>query len=437
MGVPAYVILLHMTEFNHKISTITLTTQLPKCVLNLANIGKYLDIDQDILGIKHTCGGQPITKGLYATTIYKKAKQKDITKVKRTLFYNQISIILNNNGNNVNVKLFGNGSLHMTGCKSIHEGIEVSEKLYNKLNSLRTRKEVVLLTKDINGVLVDKDHMVYAYNTKQMIGYVKKNILQENNTYIIHKKECVYDLTIKMLIASKMEVKRTRPIFDLNGECVGVARLDLLKNKTKFYRKNASIYHDVQTGFIYHDNTTVIGKVNYDIVSKQSTINDMKIPDVFEHEYECNPFIPSDYHLHNTDFTAESLTLDVNCMNVYFNMGFELNRQRLFDKLVANKFVCKYRPESYSGIKLVFKYPLGNVHDGNGPGVTGLCPCNNKCTCTNITFLIFQSGNVIVTGFKRQDQVDLVKTAFSNLIASYREAITKRTLTTLGVATVN
>ena len=35
-----------------KISTITLSTHLPNCQLNLTNIGKYLDIDDEIIGLK-------------------------------------------------------------------------------------------------------------------------------------------------------------------------------------------------------------------------------------------------------------------------------------------------------------------------------------------------------------------------------------------------
>ena len=133
-----------------KISTITLSTKLPDCQLNLTNVGKYLDIDDEIIGIKYNYADLSIMKGKYSTTIYKKAKVKDAEKIKKTLFYNQISIILNNSGNNVNVKLFGNGSLHLTGCKSIVEGYAVTRKIYDKLQTLVRSKDTILLTKDAN-----------------------------------------------------------------------------------------------------------------------------------------------------------------------------------------------------------------------------------------------------------------------------------------------
>lgn len=420
------------TPFEHKISTITLTTQLPNCQLNLFNIGKYLEVDQDILGIKHTCSGVPVTKGLYATTIYKKAKSKDITKVNKTLFYNQISIIVNNNGNNVNVKIFGNGSLHMTGCKNVDEGVVITKLLYNKLQNLSQRRENVLITKDVNGVLLDKDNMIYSYDSQQVIGYLKQNSMlydPASTSYIIHKRECSYDARSKMLISTKTEIKRTRPIFNLSGEQIGFAQLELLKNKTKFYKKNSNIYHDISTGLIYYDNNIVIGKIHYNYDLTKVTNQD-KMPDVYELNYHCNPFLTSSYHIEESNFTRDNLNLDVNCINLYFNMGFEINRQRLFDKLVAKRFICKYKPESYSGIKYVFKYPQQGTATACLPG---LCPCNNKCTCTNITFLIFQSGNVIVTGFRSENQIHIVKQSFIDMITDWKETIIKKTLPNIGI----
>ena len=129
-------------QMDVKISTVTLSTKLPNCQLNLTNIGKYLDIDDDIIGIKYNYADLSIMKGKYLTTIYKKAKIKNAEKINKTLFYNQISIIINNNGNNVNVKLFGNGSLHLTGCKYIDEGAIVTRKIYEKLNSIRSKKDI-------------------------------------------------------------------------------------------------------------------------------------------------------------------------------------------------------------------------------------------------------------------------------------------------------
>jgi len=183
------------TNCEYKISTMTMSTQFPNCALNLANIGKYLDIDDNIIGIKYNHANLSVTKGMYSTTVYKKAKSKDRTKINPKLFYNQITLVVRNGespSNQTNVKLFGNGSLHITGCKSERDGITVTELVYKKLDALRYKVDHVLLTKDINGVYLDRDNMIYSYNTKQIIGN------KVDKTYIIHKREYEIDQKTEM-----------------------------------------------------------------------------------------------------------------------------------------------------------------------------------------------------------------------------------------------
>ena len=403
-----------------KISTITLSTKLPDCQVNLTNVGKYLDIDDEIIGIKYNYADLSIMKGKYSTTIYKKAKVKDAEKIKKTLFYNQISIILNNSGNNVNVKLFGNGSLHLTGCKSIVEGYAVTRKIYDKLQTLVRSKDTILLTKDANGILVDKDHLVYSYDSKTIIGYCKD---WQNKHYIINKKDYIIDSKTNMFIKQKMETQRRHFIHNLNGEYIGYTRIELLKNRHKFYKNNNNIFFDIENGLIYYNNDTIIGKIIYDI--DNSKITDVKsVEDIQEIQYECNPFYNSNYTL-TDDQLQNAIDLNVNCMNVYFTIDYKINRQRFYERLIQMNYICKYKPESYSGIKFLYKVPL---NEGNGIN-NGICPCTNKCTCINITFLIFQSGNVIATGFKTNEQVSKITEHFMRICNSVKDNIKQRLFT--------
>lgn len=403
-----------------KISTITLSTKLPDCQLNLTNVGKYLDIDDEIIGIKYNYADLSIMKGKYSTTIYKKAKVKDAEKIKKTLFYNQISIILNNSGNNVNVKLFGNGSLHLTGCKSIVEGYAVTRKIYDKLQTLVRSKDTILLTKDANSILVDKDHLVYSYDSKTIIGYCKD---WQNKHYIINKKDYIIDSKTNMFITQKMETQRRHFIHNLNGEYIGYTRIELLKNRHKFYKNNNNIFFDIENGLIYYNNDTIIGKIIYDI--DNSKITDVKsVEDIQEIQYECNPFYNSNYTL-TDDQLQNAIDLNVNCMNVYFTIDYKINRQRFYERLIQMNYICKYKPESYSGIKFLYKVPL---NEGNGIN-NGICPCTNKCTCINITFLIFQSGNVIATGFKTNEQVSKITEHFMRICNSVKDNIKQRLFT--------
>jgi TATA-box binding protein (TBP) (component of TFIID and TFIIIB) len=420
-------------DINIKISTITLSSQLPLCNLNLTNIGKYLDIDNEIIGIKYNYADLNVMKGRYSTTIYKKAKIKNADKINKRLFYNQITIIYNNNGNNVNVKLFKNGSLHLTGCKNIDEGTEITKTIYQKLTTLKNKTDVILLTKDINGILLDNDNLVYSHTNKQIIGHK----LNKSNTYIINKKEYTIDYKTRMFISKKFETQRRKFIYNLDGDYIGYSKIELLKNKNKFYKKNINIFFDTSNDLIYHNNDNIIGKVTYDI--NNSYINDISlIPDIIEINYDCNPFINKDYSLDiNNSNLKNYIDLNINCINIYFNINFIINRQRFYEKLINLNYICKYKPESYSGIKLIYKINLTNNLNFETLNIsknkttsetklTGLCICTSKCTCISITFLIFQTGNIIITGFKNMEQIEPVTKNFIDLCNLLRNDIEKR-----------
>jgi len=400
-----------------KISTITLSTKLHDCQLNLTNIGKYLDIDNDIIGIKYNYAGLSIMKGKYSTTIYKKAKTKDVNKINQKLFYNQISIIVNNNDNNVNVKLFANGSLHLTGCKTICEGRIVTRKIYEKLKTLIDKKDIILLTKDINGVLLDKDKLVYSYSSNQIIGYCKD---MDMKGYVINNKDYIIDNKTNQFITEKMETQRRHFISNFDGDCIGHTKIELMKNRHKFYKRNNNIYFDSDNGLIYYNNESIIGEVAY-YINKENIIDTSQFDDIMEIDYDCNPFTNKKQEIFET-LEDDQIDLNVNCMNVYFNINYTINRQRFYERLISMNFICKYKPESYSGIKIVYKIPLYESKCKS----SGICPCTNKCTCINITFLVFQSGNVIATGFKNLQQIDDITQEFYKICELVKKDIKRR-----------
>jgi len=417
-----------MNQFpNVKIATITMSTQLPKCQLALTNIGKYLEIDNEIIGVKYGYADLNVMKGSYSTTIYKKAKQKDLNKINKTLFYNQITIIVNNKGNHVNVKLFGNGSLHLTGCKHVDEGEEVTRILYKKLDQMRHIKDTILLTKDINNIFLDKDNLIYGYNDHQIIGFARKNC------YIINKKEYEIDKKTGLFISKKTEGSRKRTLLDFSGREVGNMKIELMKNKNKFYNKNTNLFYDYDNSLIYYGDDMIIGKLKYTISDKlnstpnttpKATPNSTNTDDVLEILYDCNPFVDKNYACSDDN----KIDTDINCMNVYFNLGFKINRVKLYRRFVDMNYICKYKPESYSGIKLVYKFPIDYLTTTTDKLATdklptGHCICNSKCTCRNITFLIFQSGNVIATGFKNNLQIDVITRNFIHLCNEWIEYI--------------
>lgn len=421
-----------MYPINYKVSTITMTMQIPDCQFNLNNIGRYLDIDDTILGIKYHYGnGESIIKGKYLTAIYKKSKSKNENKINKKLFYNQVSLIIKHIGkdkdnkkcdqNIVNVKIFGNGSLHLTGVKNTLEGQEIVLILYKKLEIFKNTFSTILLTKDTNGVYLDSSNNVYStqHSNKTIIGYKLTSSI-----YVINKKEYyITDIDIdsskklRVFMSNKLEAKRTRNILNMDGKNIGYSKINLIRNKSKLYKNNSNIHFD--KNFIFYDGngtSTIIGNISYEIIPQvilsENTLN------LIEYNYNCNPFItePIKEKLNN----ISNLNMNVNTINIYFKLDFELNRQRLFNKLLELNYITEYTPEKYSGVKLTYKINQNYLNDGK-------CLCNNKCTCNNITFLIFQSGNIIVTGFKNINDIPDILNTFKDIINKISNTIIKKT----------
>lgn len=415
-------------SINYKISTITMTMQFPDCEFNLNNIGRYLEIDDTILGIKYHYGNSSIIKGKYLTSVYKKSKSKNDMKINKKLFYNQVSLIIKHNidkntDNTVNVKIFRNGSLHLTGVKDICEGKQILLIIYNKFKNLKNHLSVILLTKDINNIYLDSSNNIYSITDKNSIGFKIVN----STIYQVNKKEYYFteienpndtNEMIKVFMSNKLESKRTRNILNMDGQNIGFSKINLIRNKSKLYRNNSNVHFD--KNFIFYDgieSSTIIGNITYTYQDKTKIkqIED-KMENVIEYNYNCNPFSiePDEENLNDLD----NLNMNINTINIYFKLNFELNRQRLFNKLLELDYILQYTPEKYSGVKLTYK--LNKNYFNNGK-----CLCN-KCTCNNITFLIFQSGNIIVTGFKIINDISGVLDHFKVIMDEISSYIIKK-----------
>lgn len=130
------------------ISTMTITCNFP-VLFNLTNIAKYVDLSQDAI--------QSVTHGIVddtstnRTIIVNTKKKSNYKKKKKKNFQNQVSMYVNVKSKNkkpVNVKLFKNGSIQMTGCKTIDHAIEVLGKISNNFKVIKAiikynKKQVV------------------------------------------------------------------------------------------------------------------------------------------------------------------------------------------------------------------------------------------------------------------------------------------------------
>lgn len=115
--------------------------------INIENIQNYLQLSQDdILTVK-------MNDMKIRTLLTKKPKNKrkkvGTKKIKTQKFYNQITVVVRigygitediNNEKSINVKLFKNGSIQMSGCKKIEEVNIVINKLLFRLKEIKGKR---------------------------------------------------------------------------------------------------------------------------------------------------------------------------------------------------------------------------------------------------------------------------------------------------------
>ena len=405
--------------YEYKVYTTTLSVNIniPNFKLNLYNICNNLKIDEFIKGIKYEYSGHSIFKGQYSTTNYNKSKNKKIEKINKRLFRNQITLRVMSGESCVNAKLFLNGSLHLTGVKDIEKDCSfIVKELYARIISLSHTSIKILLTKDNNGIFLDSSDNVYFVdneNNAKMIGY------KTQQCYYIFGKQYTINSERKLFINAYMHNK-TQDILNFRGDRVGDLKIELIKNKKKIFKNKDNLVVDNTTGIIYYENdskSVILGKMNYNYDVLQNDLlmqNSNQDDSIIELDYTCNSIYSDSVTLEDC---VKNYNIDVNCINIYFSLGYSINRQKLYNFIIKSGYISEYNSEKYCGVKLMYKH---NDQE------TGICVCNNKCTCVNVTFIIFQSGNVIASGFKNKTMIESITKSFYNIISNSSDEFKKK-----------
>ena len=116
------------------------------CDVYTDNIQKYMTLnDQDVLTVKVNNDDK---RSLLENKTKSKKKKTPVKKTKQQKFYNQITLVMRiyegenkniNDEKKINLKLFKNGSIQMSGCKKIEEVNIVINKLIEKLKETKMK----------------------------------------------------------------------------------------------------------------------------------------------------------------------------------------------------------------------------------------------------------------------------------------------------------
>lgn len=379
-----------------KITTMTVCSDFLNVKIDLFNISKYIPIDDNIIGIKCNYGGKCIVRGAYSTC----KNKTDVSKMTKGNFYNQISLLMRKGSTGIlNVKLFGNGAVQMTGCKSKDDALVAMGILHKSLVQMCNDTEEIMLSKDSDGVYVDKHNFVYGTNHKRVIGY------KMNEMYMIGNKAYSIDKRTGLFISCK-KAQGVQEILDFDGQLVGTKCLKVSNGVKRVYKNNSSTRIIDDIVFFSNENVNIVlGHHVYDMKSNDWEKNlqvHQSRDEVVLHDYRKSPFygpVPAE-----TRYSAQ-----IHCGNVTFDLKQTIDREALSKAFLRKDYLCKYNPQIYAGVKLTYKIPLRDYANN------GLCGCNNKCTCSKVTFLIFHSGKVIVTGFKEESAMEPVIASFKDI----------------------
>ena len=134
-----------------------------------------------------------------------------------------------------------------------------------------------------------------------------------------------------------------------------------------------------------------------------------------------------------TDSTSESKILSHNqietkpfdtvMINSDFSLGYRVKRDVIHRVIVEHGMYSSYEPCIYPGVNIKYYFNQSTNH--------GICQCSQMCSgkgcglgdgqCKRITILIFMSGEVIITGARCREQLDITHRFISKFIHGRRE----------------
>jgi TATA-box binding protein (TBP) (component of TFIID and TFIIIB) len=346
--------------YDYTITTITACITPKVCIeLNLYNIATYIEIGDEIIGLKYLVRpGKLLVRGKY--------------NGKLTSFHNQVSLVIQLRHKRVNVKIFKNASIQITGCKSTSDAWDVYTILqsrYTKLDSKFVYKEIVENEQGV--ILTDDNTMVVSKALMQVIGWV------DDEEYVIRNTRVKLCNDNNVFMTTK---GTNRMIIDSDGETIASTTVNLYNGYKKLY-KNKSMTLDYILGNITV-NGEIIGKISSIPISHCELVRRNEIGEL---NYSCSPFL---YQNSLTRYGCDNLTLNVNCINIVVKTCLTIDRQNLYEKLLQMNKVVLYNPNSYSAVRLMEDVVVSDTV---------------KYT---ISILIFQSGNIIISGIRSIEIID-------------------------------
>ena len=292
----------------------------------------------------------------------------------------------------MNLKIFGNGKMIITGGLKKEEAIESVEIIRRKIQDLKADYQVSPCM-----TIVELFPTVASY-----LKFIKKNYLV---LLLLFSK---YSVKVNLRLDVVLNDKTLSNYYLHEAETNNYTKVDLTSASWDFLLQHNLLFSgsqkDLQTYTLivqiynichhYYSNAVLLDKLNQPTHPLQTIINNL-----YQMQMQCL----------QVTFEPEALaypfTVTIENYNTQFECGFHLDREKLThvldtkyrqQGLIAS---AMFEPTNYQGVNA--KY-ISRILCHSGCQSTGK---NGKCPCKEVSFLIFQEGNIIVTGGRAWEQM--------------------------------
>jgi len=362
----------------YRVSTMTMITGF-NCNINLSVVDRYFKKDNIIISMVY--GDKPV-------------KSSSIKKKTGRPFFNQATIVVRLDPlKKINVKIFSNGKIQMTGVKKEKEGLYALELILQKLflTEGKVHLSKLLLSQQID-MLLDKFgykeipdyYYMFPEKPPKKSAWYKYNVTPE----MIHEEKD------KIMEQKRLDKKNYGHTF---GKTIDWRSL-LLENIREETEKVINIERVYEDLLSFYDNK--------DVEIHALAVEDPK--------------------------RIKILPIEIVLINSDFNINFKIKRN-ILHSILKDKYniVSRYEPGIYPGVNNKYFWNTNNI----GTDKEGQCICKNDCSgkgngegdgnCKKITIAAFQSGSIIITGAKHVKHIDNAYAFINRVIKTNYDLVRK------------
>jgi TATA-box binding protein (TBP) (component of TFIID and TFIIIB) len=223
-----------------------------------------------------------------------------------------------------------------------------------------------------------------------------------------------------------------------NDNLKGFNNKKSVKKRTKFKVKKRNYFQNQMTLIIYLSSTR---SVNLKIfLNGKIQMTGMKSREegyiacgkILEEIQKIRKQYPEVVNEENTSLnTGEITDFSIVLIKCDFYAGCKLKRDKVYEKLYKNHYFVSYEPDIYPAVNAKYYWNISTEGSNNA----GICQCKSTCEgkgtgegegqCKKITIATFQSGNMIITGARTEQQTKDVYKFINDFFLTYYNDIVR------------